>query len=274
MKNVLLLVLKQSIRKIFEILEAVFMNAKSIWFLMLCLFLFGNFTKANSTLGNSDSQLAENSEMYIFESDVELELFDSPEQIKGRKVNIPIGTEVTVVEQWPQKNFGQYAKIYIDSDILAMPAEAWVRVVDLQNNAQLLEWDINDYVWNIDDSNEDIMTGFVLMGAPPKRRTPSCYRDVKYELLRRKLVHRYPPGAAAWMGYDVLRLQFNFKPVAFSQELPDGAVCVSEGGKYRCGKKACGHIAVKTGKGKWYGAGVFPHPLLRGHYNLRCLVKN
>lgn len=105
-----------------------------------------------------------------------------------------------------------------------------------------------------------------------KGKTPGCYRDVKKMLLRRGQVHKYLEGGAAYQGYSAL-LQSGFHSVPFSEDLPNGAVCVSEGGRWRCGKKKCGHIAVKTGIKKWYGAGTFPHPLLRGHYNLRCLSK-
>jgi hypothetical protein len=245
-------------------------NTKSIYFrvLFISICFFARL---------ADGELSQNIEVFSVNSDAELEFFDSPAQSLGKNYHLPMGSEITIVEKWPFMDLGEFAKIYIDSDLLSLPTEAWVRVADLYKVSHPIDWELDPLFLDPEDyANEDfanIDSSEFFPFATGKRRTPSCYRDVKYELLRRKLVNRYPPGAAAWQGYDVLRMQFGFTPVEFSQELPDGAVCVSEGGKYKCGKKACGHIAIKIGKAKWYGAGVFPHPLLRNHYRLRCLIK-
>jgi hypothetical protein len=157
------------------------------------------------------------------------------------QVTIPPGTQVEVLE-----SAGGMTHLGISWDIegAALPSDVWVQSEELSQ-----------------------------MHLAPQRAIPQCYADVKRKLLQMRLVRTFPPGAAAWQGYDVLRLQYAFRPAAFSQNLPNGSVCVSEGGQYQCGAKKCGHIAIKIGYEQWYGAGVFRSPLLPGHYGLRCLRK-
>jgi hypothetical protein len=198
-------------------------------------------------------------------------------------LKLTLNTEFLIVRSWQMPGVGEVAEIYIDSDDITVPTEAWVRVSDIYPISQNIEeipnrFEINNS-GNVDFKETDI-SKFTISGNHTfsatrvrKSKIPSCYRDVKFELLRRSLVNRYPSGAAAWMGYNILRKQFGFKPVAFSKDLPNGTVCVSEGGRYRCSGRACGHIAIKIGSQQWYGAGTFVHPLLKGHSHLRCLKK-
>jgi len=188
-----------------------------------------------------------------------------------KMLKLSVGTEVTVIRKAQLPEVGEVAEIRIDSDDESVPSEAFVRMSDLEAISMSTDQGLTPLDAALSEGDdEDVLIENAARG---RRGTPSCYRDVKFELLRRGLVRRYPSGAAAWMGYDVLRGSHGFRPVAFSQSLPNGAVCVSEGGRFSCGRKKCGHIAVKIGSQRWYGAGVFKHPLLRNHYNLRCLVK-
>ncbi len=204
--------------------------------------------------------------------DAELKVLSDDNKLDANNtLKLGAGTEVTVVRKAQMPDVGEVAEIRIDSDDDSVPTEAVVRMSDLEAISMSTDQGLTPLdVALSEGDDEDVLMENAARG---RRGTPSCYRDVKFELLRRGLVKRYPAGAAAWMGFEVLRSQHGFRPVGFSQSLPNGAVCVSEGGRFSCGRKKCGHIAVKIGAGRWYGAGVFKHPLLRNHYNLRCLVK-
>jgi len=221
------------------------------------------------------SQLVQDMQVMVMTKDAQIEMFDRVTGARlGKTLNLTAETEFTVVRKLQVPGVGELAEIMIDSDDETVPPEALVRMADLEQVAVPVNLGMTPLDANLssEDDADDVLSQSVFR-RDRRGGTPSCYRDVKFELLRRRLVHSYPPGAAAWMGFDVLR-RFGFQPVAFSQGLPNGAVCVSEGGRFNCGRKKCGHIAVKIGHQRWYGAGVFPNPLLRGHYRLRCLLKH
>lgn len=204
--------------------------------------------------------------------DATVDLFNDGDVKRAQSVQLLKGTSIDVRGYINDSQQGEMALVTVDSDDRNVPSQALIRVADLNRIAYPEESPLTpvDSVSASEVDSDDLLAE---NAARRRGRTPGCYRDVKNQLLRMHLVKTYPPGAAAWMGYGVLTQQYGFRPVPFSQNLPNGAVCVSEGGKYQCGKKKCGHIAVKIGSHRWYGAGVFQNPLLPGHYRLRCVLK-
>lgn len=224
--------------------------------------------------GDSNAQFNGQLEVsMVVGDDATVDLFNDTDVSKVQTVRLLKGTSLDVRGYINNKQYGEMALITLDSNDPGIPSQALIRVSDLNRIAYPEEHPLT----SLDDvSLSEVDSDDVLAENAARRRTrtPGCYRDVKNQLLRMGLVRTYPPGAAAWMGYSVLTRQYGFRPVAFSQNLPNGAVCVSEGGRYQCGKKKCGHIAVKIGPHRWYGAGVFQNPLLSGHYGLRCVLKS
>lgn len=203
----------------------------------------------------------------IVKEDATVDLFDDSDTSKFKSIHLMRGTPIDVHGYMFN---GEMALVTFDLNDPSIPAQGLMRVSELiriadQADRPLTPLDAN--VSSLVDSDA------VFAENAARHGTPSCFRDVKNQLLRMHLVNTYPPGGAAWMGYSILTKLFGFVPISFSQNLPNGAVCVSEGGRYQCGPKKCGHIAVKIGPFRWYGAGVFSEPLLEGHHNLRCVVK-
>lgn len=101
-----------------------------------------------------------------------------------------------------------------------------------------------------------------------------CLRDVRLTLARMGICHSNSFGAAAAQALGPIEQQCGFTPISYSDSMPKGSVCISQGGNKNCGGRghfqACGHAAVDIGNGMWEGAGIRNSPHINGLTDMEC----
>ena len=202
-------------------------------------------------------------------------------QSPAKTFNLPPGSEFEVLGWAKDVRGTEIARLGLDVDAESgVPSELWVPKSDLKWAFKAApasdSLERNDDFLEYNDSFLDALDGNTLQAMRRKKRGGGgmtyCYRDVKKTLLRMGICRRYASGSMAWQGYSILQRECGMRPVAFSKNLPAGAVCVSSGGR-SCGSSKCGHIAVKTGAGSWFGAGTRGSPWIGGRSPMGCLVR-
>jgi hypothetical protein len=96
-----------------------------------------------------------------------------------------------------------------------------------------------------------------------------CLRDVR--LTAARFTSRVPQGIAiASEAYGPYKAD-GWQPITYSSSNPVGTACFFGGGRM-CGRKHCGHAAIKISANAWKGAGVRPTPFIAGRPLIGCLT--
>lgn len=187
-----------------------------------------------------------------------------------RPLTLTENSEITVLEE-----DGDKVLIGIDDYEDQDPVLGWVSKYELEAYAMPREFKTNEREKSFadNDSDEDnIATQEARRhGGRGHRRGKMtyCLRDVR--LTAARFTRAVPQGVPmASLAYPKYRAK-GWKPVAFSPSNPPGTACFSGGGR-SCGRRGCGHAAIKIGSNAWKGAGVRSSPWIAGRYKIGCLV--
>lgn len=192
-------------------------------------------------------------------------------ELLGKKVTIPAGTSLSVLETKMVENQGLMLRLGIDANEEAgLPSDIWVSAGDIPEDA-LAHVEDGDYE-NDDaavDSPSDEYLDPTRKTRKARKKMTYCYRYVKQYLLKTGKVKTYLPGTSAYTAANTLP-KYGFHKTGHSPATAqEGEVCV-----YRGGNGGNGHIEVKRGGKWWYGYGFKPNPITpNNHPFIGCYAK-
>lgn len=174
-------------------------------------------------------------------------------------VNLPKGTELSVLETRYDAKLGELMHLGIDSDDESLPADMWVKATP-ELKAALAQNIMPTEITNSDEGEDSLVT-------VARKGMTYCYRYVKQYLIKTGKVKVYLPGNSAWMASRELP-KHGFRLTGHSPATAaNGEVCV-----YRGGPRGHGHIEVKINGKWWYGYGYIGHPI-RNRVFIGCYAK-
>lgn len=248
-------------------------------------FMFIDFAKAEM-IGDTDSvnpalqfvssvgvKTTENLELNKWYSATRSATLEALEDQSGENLNV--STNPVVLTQGSQFNImdikGNAVLIGIDDDMDSEPKLTWVPLQQLLVAfPEAIDTDKVEANASFDD---DGMIGTSLEASRHHGRRRGgmtyCLRDVR--LTAARFTRRVPQGIPmASMAYPRYRAA-GWRPTSYGSHNPVGTACFFGGGR-SCGRKACGHAAIKISSNAWKGAGVRPTPFIGGRYMIGCLV--